>query len=271
MSDNKNIGMFIPAELCHDDNLSWIEKVLLTKIQNLENNGGGCFASNAYLGGFLQVSEGHVSNMINGLIGSGYLRREGGKRYRRLFYVSKQYSLIPQKDGIDRSLFHKNMELEPVLFHKNMELESFQSHENMELEVLIPQKHGIEEVLFHKNMDLIPCFHGHSIRDNKEDIYISIAERVYRKYFPDIQLDIFAQETLVNLEVEEEVWDETVKHWAMNSYRPRRIFEMHQMYLDKLAKRPQPSAVGVVYCDDCRDLGGLKKTEEGLVKCNHRS
>jgi hypothetical protein len=153
--------------------------------------------------------------------------------------------LIPEKHGIRPVLIPQKHGIEP----------------------LIPQKHGIEEVL-------IPEIYGHSIRVYKEDInniYISLAERVYRKYFPDVQLDVFASETLSTLEVDEEVWDETVKHWAMNSYRPRRIFEMHQLYLDKLAKKPVPSGTSVVYCDDCKDMGGLIKSEGGLVKCTHKT
>jgi hypothetical protein len=268
--------MFLTAEICNDPNLNWVEKVLYTKIKNLEGEGVGCFASNAYLGSFLHMSEGHVSNMINGMIANGYLRREGGRRHRKLFTITKSYEEACGKPQLDRSLFHKNMEIEipiPEIYGirtipipEKSGIEPNPIPEIYGIEDPIPQKHGIET-------SSIPEIYGHSIRVYKDinNIYISLAERVYRKYFPDVQLDVFASETLSTLEVDEEVWDETVKHWAMNSYRPRRIFEMHQLYLDKLAKKPVPSGTSVVYCDDCKDMGGLIKSEGGLVKCTHKT
>lgn len=67
-------GIWIPASLWLDPELSAIEVVLLAEIDSLDK-GKGCFASNEYLSKFLRgrVSPKRVANMITDLRKKGYL------------------------------------------------------------------------------------------------------------------------------------------------------------------------------------------------------
>lgn len=69
MKDNRKFkGIWIPAELWEADQLSITEKCLLVEIDSLDNDPDrGCFASNDYLGKFLQLSAGRTANMISDL------------------------------------------------------------------------------------------------------------------------------------------------------------------------------------------------------------
>lgn len=67
-------GVWIPAEVWLDENLSIIEKCLLTEIDSLEDNENGCYASNKYFSGFFKVSTARISQLINDLKKRDYIR-----------------------------------------------------------------------------------------------------------------------------------------------------------------------------------------------------
>ena len=67
-------GVWIPAEVWLDENLSIIEKCLLTEIDSLEDNEKGCYASNKYFSGFFKVSTARISQLINNLKKKNYIR-----------------------------------------------------------------------------------------------------------------------------------------------------------------------------------------------------
>jgi len=75
MKDNRKFkGIWIPAELWEADQLSITEKCLLVEIDSLDNDPDrGCFASNDYLGKFLQLSAGRTANMISDLRKRGFV------------------------------------------------------------------------------------------------------------------------------------------------------------------------------------------------------
>ena len=73
-NDNRDFkGVWISKELYLDKNLSWTEKILLVEIDSLDNSEKGCFASNAYLAEFLNVSETRCAHMVSDLKKKGYL------------------------------------------------------------------------------------------------------------------------------------------------------------------------------------------------------
>lgn len=111
--ERKFEGVWIPAELYLNEELSWSEKILLIEINSLDNSERGCFASNKYLGDFLKISEGSCANMISKLKRKGYIqqvffdgRNRGLKVHKNMnsAFISKNEA--SQKD---ESYLHKNM------------------------------------------------------------------------------------------------------------------------------------------------------------------
>ena len=80
-------GIWIPKEIWLDDNLNWVEKILLVEIDSLDNE-EGCFASNAYFANFFKLSKRRISELISSLNGKGYITikleyKEGTKQVER--------------------------------------------------------------------------------------------------------------------------------------------------------------------------------------------
>jgi hypothetical protein len=65
-------GVWIPAELWLDENLSKMEMLLLAEIDSFSRN-GDCFASNEHFAKFLRVSKKRVSEMLTSLNRKGYI------------------------------------------------------------------------------------------------------------------------------------------------------------------------------------------------------
>lgn len=66
-------GVFIPAKLYLDNNLKWIEKILIAEIESLTSDIEYCNATNKYFSELLGVSKDRVSRIILGLIKKGYI------------------------------------------------------------------------------------------------------------------------------------------------------------------------------------------------------
>ncbi len=77
-------GVWIPKEIWLNDNLTMLEKVILTEIDSLDNE-DHCIAGNEYLAQFCQCSEWKVSTAIKKLQDLGYLELVSfDGRHRRL-------------------------------------------------------------------------------------------------------------------------------------------------------------------------------------------
>lgn len=77
-------GIWIPAEIWLDRNLSWNEKILLLEVDSFTGNGQLCFFSNDYLAELLGVSDRQVRTYISHLVELGYLAQpvfDGRTRY----------------------------------------------------------------------------------------------------------------------------------------------------------------------------------------------
>lgn len=84
-------GVWIPAPIWLDNDLSWMEKLFLAEIDSLDNE-DGCFASNAYFSEFFKVTKQRCSQIINSLIDKSYVDasyirkgKEIKKRVLRIF------------------------------------------------------------------------------------------------------------------------------------------------------------------------------------------
>ena len=69
--DKKYMGFFMPVEVEEDKNLNEKEKRLVSKIMCVNN----CFMTNKVIASQLGCSTTYVSNLINGLIEKGYLKK----------------------------------------------------------------------------------------------------------------------------------------------------------------------------------------------------
>lgn len=77
-------GVWIPKEIWLNENLTMLEKVILTEIDSLDNE-QHCVAGNEYLSQFCQCSEWKVSTAVKKLIELGYLEVVSfDGRHRRL-------------------------------------------------------------------------------------------------------------------------------------------------------------------------------------------
>lgn len=76
LSDKRDFkGVWIPAELYLDTNVTPVEKFLITEVDSLSHN-GECFASNQHFADFLGLSRDWTRKTIASLIKRGYLESE---------------------------------------------------------------------------------------------------------------------------------------------------------------------------------------------------
>lgn len=65
-------GVWIPKDVWLDDNLNWMEKLLLVEIDSLDKE-KGCFASNKYFAEFFKLSNSRISELVSQLVSKGYV------------------------------------------------------------------------------------------------------------------------------------------------------------------------------------------------------
>ena len=66
-------GVWIPKHIWLDENLSWVQRLLLVEIDSLDN-ADHCFASNAHFAKHLQLSKSRISDLIADLERLGYIK-----------------------------------------------------------------------------------------------------------------------------------------------------------------------------------------------------
>lgn len=100
MSEKREFkGVWIPKEIWLCENLTAIEKIILTEIDSLDDEETGCVASNKYLSNFCQCSENKVSLAISKLIGLGliYIQSFDGRTRVLRSRISKRQTLKKEK------------------------------------------------------------------------------------------------------------------------------------------------------------------------------
>lgn len=97
-------GIWIPKEIWLDENLNWVEKVLLVEIVSLDNE-QGCWASNAYFADFFKLSKNRISVLVNSLKEKGYITielqyKKGTKQIEKRIIRNKYTYMRKQIGGI---------------------------------------------------------------------------------------------------------------------------------------------------------------------------
>lgn len=97
-------GIWIPKEIWLDENLNWVEKILLVEIISLDNE-QGCWASNAYFADFFKLSKNRISVLINSLKEKGYITielqyKKGTKQIEKRIIRNKYTYMRKQIGGI---------------------------------------------------------------------------------------------------------------------------------------------------------------------------
>lgn len=65
-------GVWIPKDIWLAENISWIEKLVLTELDSLDND-DGCFATNEYIGNFFNLSKDRISRIVSKLAKENYI------------------------------------------------------------------------------------------------------------------------------------------------------------------------------------------------------
>lgn len=90
MSERSFKGIWIPAEIWLNQDLTVMEKLFLVEIDSLDND-NGCFASNAYFSKFFGISKGRCTQIIKSLEAKNLVKieliREGKKITKRVLRV----------------------------------------------------------------------------------------------------------------------------------------------------------------------------------------
>ncbi len=84
-------GVFIPAHIWHDTELTPSQMKILGEIHSLDPYGKGCFAQNAHFAKILGCKEPAVSEHISNLISKNYVESRGQGVSRRLFYNRERW------------------------------------------------------------------------------------------------------------------------------------------------------------------------------------
>lgn len=96
-------GVWIPAYIWLDNDLTWTEKLLLVEIDSLAKN-GECFASNKHFAEFFSLSKDRVSRVVSSLRDKGYVEvkvfyKEGSKQVEKRVIAPIGYRRI-HREGI---------------------------------------------------------------------------------------------------------------------------------------------------------------------------
>ena len=73
MSKQKLKGLWIPAEILLNNDLSDKEKIILSMILYLSDETGSCFASNKYISSIVNITSDKVSKIVSSLKEKGYV------------------------------------------------------------------------------------------------------------------------------------------------------------------------------------------------------
>lgn len=94
-------GLWIPASIWFDENLSLSEKCVIAEVSSLAASEKGCFASNAYWGKFLGMSESGARKIIDRLRSYGYIENYGfNGRFRKLRLPQTGHADSPKSDNL---------------------------------------------------------------------------------------------------------------------------------------------------------------------------
>ena len=100
MSKQKLKGLWIPAEILLNNDLSDKEKIILSMILYLSDNTGSCFASNKYIANIVNVTSDRVSKIVSSLKDKGYV--DVNLKYKIDTKEIEERQIIPITESINR-------------------------------------------------------------------------------------------------------------------------------------------------------------------------
>lgn len=90
-------GIWIPAEIWEDTNLTWNEKIVLMEIDSFTAAGKDCFISDEYIGKLVGVSTRTAASIVAKLVRLGYVKKtrsDGRHRYLESAIIASQVCKI---------------------------------------------------------------------------------------------------------------------------------------------------------------------------------
>ncbi len=93
-------GLWIPAEILLNKDLSDKEKIILSMILYLSKEKGSCFASNKYIANIVNVTPERVSKIISSLRDKDYVRVR--LKYKKDSKEIEEIQITPIVENIDR-------------------------------------------------------------------------------------------------------------------------------------------------------------------------
>ena len=93
MSTQRLKGLWIPAEILLNEELTDKEKIILSMILYLSDEAGSCFASNQYIASIVKVSTNRVSKIISSLKNRKYI--QVNLKYKKESKEIEQRQIIP--------------------------------------------------------------------------------------------------------------------------------------------------------------------------------
>ena len=100
MSKQKLKGLWIPAEILLNNDLSDKEKIILSMILYLSDETGSCFASNKYIASIVNVTSDRVSKIVSSLKDKGYV--DVNLKYKIDTKEIEERQIIPIAESINR-------------------------------------------------------------------------------------------------------------------------------------------------------------------------
>ena len=100
MSRQKLKGLWIPAEILLNNDLSYKEKIVLSMVLYLSDDTGSCFASNKYIASIVNVTSDRVSKIVSSLKDKGNV--DVNLKYKIDTKEIKERQIIPIAERINR-------------------------------------------------------------------------------------------------------------------------------------------------------------------------
>ena len=100
MSKQKLKGLWIPAKILLNNDLSDKEKIILSMILYLSDETGSCFASNKYIASIVNVTSDRVSKIVSSLKEKGYV--DVNLKYKLDTKEIEERQIIPIAERINR-------------------------------------------------------------------------------------------------------------------------------------------------------------------------
>ena len=100
MSKQKLKGLWIPAEILLNNDLSDKEKIVLSMVLYLSHDTGSCFASNKYIASIVNVTSDRVSKIVSSLKEKGYV--DVNLKYKIDTKEIEERQIIPIVESINR-------------------------------------------------------------------------------------------------------------------------------------------------------------------------